>query len=713
MTTLQKYFASCPKGVEDLLQKEIQQLGASNVSAAFSGVNFEGDLKTAYKVCLWSRIASRVLLPLKEFEATTEDELYKQVQSINWSLHLPMDGTLAVNCFINDSNISNSHYAALKVKDAIVDQFRELYEERPSVDRDRPNIRLNLHINKNQAILSLDLSGEALHKRGYRMTNVAAPLKENLAAAILMRSGWPNDKLTLVDLMCGSGTFLTEAAMMALHIAPGLRRDYFGFLGWKKHDAESWKSLLKEAHAIKENHSNQNLNIKGYDAAISSVKAAKQNVHAAGLQDVIDVEQRSVEECSDPVDSRPGLLVVNPPYGERLGDVRELAYLYSDLADCWKNHFSDWSVALFTGNLDLVKHIGLRAHKTNTLLNGAIKCKLFHYKIRPAQSAEVMQAIEQRDTESRTMIANRLKKNLKHLKRWANRNGIECYRVYDADLPEFSAAVDIYDDWVHVQEYQAPSSIDIRKARQRLDHLVAVIPEVLGVEREKVVVKTRRQQKGLAQYEKQASVGYQQTVNEGGLKFIVNLRDYLDTGLFLDHRDTREKVREWSKGKRFLNLFAYTGSVSVYAAAGGAVSTTTVDMSNTYLNWAKQNFELNGFTQSIHQFVKADCIQWLKTQQESAARYDLIFLDPPTFSNSKTMETVFDVQKDHVDLIKLALGLLDNKGTLVFSNNFRKFKLDPWVTRTYDVEEISKHTIPEDFKRNQKIHRCWIIKFRQ
>ena len=273
--------------------------------------------------------------------------------------------------------------------------------------------------------------------------------------------------------------------------------------------------------------------------------------------------------------------------------------------------------------------------------------------------------------------------------------------------------MDIYGDWVHVQEYRAPSSIDIRKARQRLEHLIAVIPEVLKVDREKVILKTRRQQKGLSQYEKQANEGHEMRVHEGGLQFIVNLLDYLDTGLFLDHRDTRQKIRDWSADKRFLNLFAYTGSVSVYAAAGGARSTTTVDMSNTYLNWAKKNFKINGFAQQCHQFIKADCIQWLKGQARSKDRYDLIFLDPPTFSNSKTMDSVFDIQKDQVSLIKDAMSILDRQGTLVFSNNYRKFKLDSWLMDNYQVEDISKQTIPEDFKRNPKIHRCWLIKHRQ
>ncbi len=711
MTVSNRYYASCPKGIEDLLLSELQTLQVAKPELAHSGVYFEGGLEAAYRVCLWSRLASRVFLPLKNFEVLSENELYQQVQMINWSEHLTVDGTLAVNCNLSDSALTNSHYASLKVKDAIVDQFNDLYDKRPSVDRDRPDVRINLHIHRNQATLSLDLAGDPLHKRGYRMSNVAAPLKENLAAAILIRSGWPNDSLTLVDLMCGSGTFLTEAALMALNIAPGLRRDYFGFLGWKGHDDGLWRNLVSQAKASQQDKSHFNLQIKGYDASISSVKAAKQNVHAAGLQQYIQIEQRDIENCQAPGDMVPGLVIVNPPYGERLGDIRELSYLYSDLGECWRKYFAGWTTALFTGNLDLAKNIGLRSHKNNTFFNGAIKCKLFQYSIRQAPSEEVKAKIEQRDAESMAMIANRLKKNFKHLSRWARRNNIECYRVYDADLPEYAAAIDIYADWVQVQEYQAPSTIDIRKARLRMDHLIAVVPEVLGVDRSKLVVKTRRQQKGLAQYEKQATAGSEFQVHEAGLKFVVNLQDYLDTGLFLDHRDTRLLIRDMCKDKHFLNLFAYTGSVSVYAAAGGAASTTTIDMSNTYLNWAKQNFKINNFTQSQHNFIKADCVQWLQKQAQNPEKYfDVIFLDPPTFSNSKTMEGVFDIQKDHVMLIESVMKLLAPNGVLVFSNNFRKFKLEPTLFERFNVEDIRKQTIPEDFKRNPKIHGCWLIR---
>ena len=705
-----QFFASCPKGIEDLLCAELVSLGINNPQTASAGVSFQGDLKAAYKVCLWSRLASRVLLLIKTFEAKTDQQLYQQVQGIKWSDYLDMSGTLAVNCHIHQSGITNSHYAALKVKDAIVDQFMDLFEQRPSVDRERPDIRINLYIHRDQASLSLDLSGEALHKRGYRQSSIKAPMKENLAAAVLMRSGWPNESRTLVDLMCGSGTLLIEAAMMALNIAPGILRESFGFERWKGHDPETWQQLLAEAREIKQSAlENASLNIRGYDESPTAIKACRSNIPAAGLQDFIQVNVRRLEDCTQSEGLPAGLVIVNPPYGERLGEEKELAYLYAEIGDCWKRYFGEWQAALFTGNIKLARHIGLRSHKDNTLFNGAIKCKLFQYKLRPAKPEHVLEQEDQADIEAKQMFANRLKKNLKHLSRWAKRNNIECYRVYDADLPEFSVAIDIYADWVHVQEYEAPTTVDIRKARQRFTNILDVLPDILGINTNHIAVKTRSKQKGVKQYEKQSDQKHFHVVHENELAFYVNLEDYLDTGLFLDHRDTRKMIRDMSHNKNVLNLFAYTGSVSVCAAAGGAASVTTVDMSNTYLDWAKRNFNLNKLVSDDYHFIKADCIKWLLDQSKQQARYDLIFLDPPTFSNSKTMEQSFDVQKDHGFLVHGAMKLLNQDGVLIFSNNYRKFRLDAQLTDHFKIENISQKTLPEDYKRNPKIHHCWLI----
>ena len=720
MSNSHTFFVTCAKGFEDLLKRELNDLGIANAQQQHSGVSFTAELVEAYKVCLWSRLASRVLLKLKIFPAATDNALYQGVQTINWSQHVDMHGTIAVNCTLNQSAITNSHYAALKTKDAIVDQFVDLYESRPSVEKSRPDVQVNVHIDHDEADVSIDLSGEPLHKRGYRLSGVRAPLKESLAAAILQRCGWPEKQTNLLDPMCGSATFLIEAAMMSLNMAPGLKRDYYGFTHWKGHQADLWQRLLVEAKKGIKPIEDLTIRFIGYDASRDAVAAARQNIHSAGLQDIITIEQKNfAESCqalgdSDhPFAAESGLVIVNPPYGERLGEKRELEHLYSEMGECWREHFPDWRIALFTANDELIRHIGLRAHRSNSFFNGAIKCKLHQYQIRPALPEEKRIERDAKYLEQRSTILNRLKKNAKHIKRWANKNNITAYRLYDADIPEYSAVIDIYGDWVHVQEYQAPSTIELNKARFRFDLLVDVIPEVLDIDKSRIIVKTRRQQKGLSQYEKQSDEKNVFVIEEHGLKFQINLTDFLDTGLFLDHRITRslvyDKVRSMGERVSFLNLFAYTSSVSLYAASAGAF-TTSVDMSNTYISWSKRNFRQNDLLNENHQFIKADCLQWLEKAVIQEQKYDLIFIDPPTFSNSKTMEQVFDVQKDHVLLIESAAKLLSEKGEIIFSNNFRRFKLDEELREKFSVQDITATTIPEDYKRNQRIHHCYIIK---
>jgi len=311
-------------------------------------------------------------------------------------------------------------------------------------------------------------------------------------------------------------------------------------------------------------------------------------------------------------------------------------------------------------------------------------------------------------SEGAQMFANRLQKNLKQLGKWARKEQVDCYRVYDADMPEYAVAVDLYQDWVHVQEYAAPRSIDPEKAQSRLLDALAAIPQALGIDPQRVVLKRRERQSGTRQYERQATEGRFQEVNEGGVKLLVNLTDYLDTGLFLDHRPMRMRIQREAAGKRFLNLFCYTATASVHAAKGGARSTTSVDLSKTYLDWARRNLSLNGFSER-NRLEQGDVMAWLEANRDS---YDLIFIDPPTFSNSKRMEGVFDVQRDHVQLLDLAMARLAPGGVLYFSNNFRKFQLDEHLDARYVVEEITAQTLDPDFARNNRIHRAWRLQLR-
>lgn len=739
-------FATTPKAMENLLSSELQSLGITNIKATVAGVAFQGDLETAYRACLWSRTANRILLVLNTFTVKSQDDLYRGVQEINWFDHLNPEDSFEVSFSAKNSEaINNTHFGTLKVKDAVVDQMRAAFGSRPSINTEQPSIRINVHLQGETAQLSLDLSGESLHRRGYRDVNIKAPMKENLAAAMLLRCGWADIAKrggTLLDPMCGSGTLLLEGAMIAADYAPGLLRDYFGFIGWKQHDAECWKKLRSEA-TLRKNRGLTNMPvIVGFDQDRHTVHTAQAHVINAGLQNKIHIERRDISDAA-PADSwQAGLVVCNPPYGERLGDEAETAELYKRFGNTLKHKFQGWHAALIISNPELGFRLGIRSQKPITLFNGALECKLLRFTIeesaffipkattpeeRIAQvTAQPVQPVgrvsdsvtTQAPTEIQNtgavMFANRLQKNLKTLSKWAKQNAITCYRVYDADLPEYAVAIDIYQGeqtWVNVQEYEPPKSIDQHKANQRLAELLVEIPRVLDVSRDHVFLKIRRKQKNIEQYEKHGDTGHFHTITEGGCDLLVNFEDYLDTGLFLDHRPIRLRIQEHAKGKRFLNLFAYTGSATVHAAVGGASQSTTVDMSNTYLNWAKKNLALNE-TQGEHEFIQADCLEWLsnEAQQAQPRQYDMIFLDPPTFSNSKRMDDVFDIQLDHVKLINNAVKLLADDGVLYFSTNFRRFKIDLESLAGLHINDITAATIPKDFARNPKIHYCWSIK---
>jgi 23S rRNA (guanine2445-N2)-methyltransferase / 23S rRNA (guanine2069-N7)-methyltransferase len=708
------YFATCPKGMESLLAEELRALGAAAVRETRAGVSFEGEPILGYRVCLWSRLASRVLLPLARFSAPTADALYQGALSIVWRDHLAADGTLAVDASVSQSAINHSHFAALKVKDAVVDQLRCAAGVRPSIDTERPDVRINLYLQRDEATISLDLSGDSLHRRGYRADGVEAPLKENLAAAILLRAGWPalaQQGASLIDPMCGSGTLPLEAALIAGDIAPGLQRPHFGFLRWRGHDVAVWEALLAEAREREAAGRARLPVILGYDQDARAISAARNNLARTGLNAYVTFAQRALGDCVAPSTSA-GLVVANPPYGERLGDADDLPGLYTELGAALKRCYTGWQAAVFTGNPELGKHVGMRARKMHTLYNGAIECKLLHFEVTPEwfhREPLIITSPAQLGSGAE-MFANRLRKDLRHFGRWAARQDIGAYRVYDADLHEYNLAIDVYEGarrWAHVQEYQAPASVDPRLAQRRLKQALAVIPLVLQIPPEQMHFKLRQRQKDGAQYQKLAATGEFHEVREGVCRFLVNFTDYLDTGLFLDHRPTRRLLGELARGRRFLNLFGYTGTATVHAALGGATATTTVDMSRTYLDWAQRNLALNGVNLKHHELIQADALQWL--EQNRRQRFGLIFLDPPTFSRSKRMEDTLDILRDHTALIRDTAALLEPSGTLIFSTNHQRFKLDRAALNGLAIEDITRKTIPEDFERNPRIHQCFRI----
>lgn len=707
---MNNYFATCPKGLETLLQDELAQLGAVDLHPTVAGVYFKGDLALGYKSVLWSRFASRILLNIAEFSATDDFELYIAVNNISWEKYFDADKTIAIDFSGTSEAIKNTLYGAQKIKDAIVDRFNKRFGVRPNVDKDQPNIRITAHLNKKQRVsLNFDLSGSSLHKRAYRSNAGIAPLKENLAAAIVARA---KPIGTVIDPMCGSGTILIEAAMRLTDTAPGLFRQNIGFEHLKLHDQRLWKSILLEAKAKSakgiEALKNQNIKLYGYDQDFEVVKIATSNIEAAGFSDLIEINECELNELKRPETVSTCSIITNPPYGERLGNFTELLDLYSVLGQKLKAEFPGSTATIISSSADLLSAIKLRADKTYKLYNGALECLLKCYQISEQSSQKTN--IEAPVAEE---FANRLRKNLKNLKKWVESEGLEAYRIYDADLPNYNAAIDLYNDYAVIQEYAAPKSVSPKTAHERLLNIMQVTRNVLGISGENIIVKKREIQRGEQQYEKLDEQNHTLTIHEYGAKYIVNLYDYLDTGLFNDHRLVRKFIRTHVKDLDFLNLFAYTGTATVQAALGGAKSTTTVDLSRTYINWAKENLRINNFSdKQKYQFIQADCLKWIS---ESTAKFDFIFVDPPTFSNSKRMETTFDIQRDHISLLTNLKRLLKPKGAILFSNNKKNFKLDlePLKNEGFNIKDLSQETLSKDYIKAKALHNCWYLTLKE
>jgi 23S rRNA (guanine2445-N2)-methyltransferase / 23S rRNA (guanine2069-N7)-methyltransferase len=718
------FVASSPRGFGDLLARELQALGASDVRERALGVEFTGTLEIAYRACLESRVASRVFLEVLRFEAHTDEEFYAAIRAIDWRPHVDPRRTLACDFSGRHPALTHTRFGALRLKDGICDQLRDATGARPDISPERPAVRVHAHANGPRVTVSLDFSGEGLHRRGYRAEAGEAPLRENLAAGMLLRAGWPEKSATaseFLDPMCGSGTLVIEAAMIAARMAPNARRHYFGFFGWPGHERAVWEGVKQAALA---RESRPALRLRGIDADAAVLEAARANAHRAGVGELVEFSQGRLRDAR-PATQGTGFLATNPPYGVRLEDRDSARALMKELGDLLRAQFAGWQAAILAGSPDAGLELGIRAERVHTLWNGALECRLLRLAVSESaekqmlhkgHSARIDESLA--ETPGAKMFANRVAKNLKQLEKWANKEQLSCYRIYDADMPEYSFAIDRYREadgqrvWLYVQEYAAPRTIEAEAVQRRRNEALAALPGVTGVPAERIHLRQRRRTARGEQYEKLGEAAEFQLVEEGGLKFWVNFTDYLDTGLFLDHRLTRQRLRDAAVRKRFLNLFAYTGSATVYAAAGRARSTTTVDMSATYLSWAQRNLAVNGFSGSQHELLQEDCIAWLKTAVAERRQFDLIFLDPPTFSNSKRMTDILDVQRDHRALIDRCMALLAPEGMLVFSNNAQKFKLDAEIGQLYQLQDISRATLPRDFERNPRIHVCYEITHR-
>ena len=717
------FFITGHKGFETLLFHELRDLLATadaRLKKAYGGVEIEAGIEAAYRICLHSRCANRVFLELSRFKAVSEGELYAGVSGIDWADHLRVDNSLAVSATLSRSLLGHAHYAALRVKDAIVDQFTADGGRRPNVARQRPDVQLHLHVHCNRAQLSIDLSGESLHRRGYRLEHAGAPLKEHLAAALLRHAGWTRASAVrqrLVDPMCGSGTFAIEAALIAANIPPGLTRDYHGFTRWRGHDAGLWQECI--ARARNEIRRPETVQIHASDSDPAALDIARANAERAQVAELIEFDRRPVAELELPACEAETLVIANPPWGKRLQSEQDLAELYADLG-ALVTRFAPARLALLSANPALLHRLKLTQVDRKPVKNGKQDCIFSTY----ARDAKPVSATSKADpvADIGMPLRNRLLKNRKHLQRWARKNAIHCYRLYDADLPEFAFTLDRFEseidpevEWLHLQEYQAPASIDGDLAAQRIETAREVVKSLFAIPEERLFCKTRSRQRGSQQYQKQDDRREFFQIREGAASLLVNLSDYLDTGLFLDHRLTRERIYRQAEGKSVLNLFCYTGAVGVQAGLGGARSVLNVDLSATYLDWAAENHALNRLDDSDrYGFLRADVLDLLESPERFSLDrdYDLIFLDPPSFSNSDRMRQTLDLQRDHAGLIVAAMGLLATQGLLLFSCNRRGFRLAPDMEQRFSVTDITRATIPEDFRRSPAIHRCWEIRHR-
>lgn len=697
-----RLFATCPLGLEYLLVDELKALGLTEVREGLAGVNAEGSLADAYRAGLGSRLATRLLMPLAEFSADDPDALYEGAKTVPWSDHMTNSQTLSVHASVTrHPTIRDSRFAAVRVKDAVCDQFRERTGSRPDVARSNPDLQLYVFVARNQrATVGIDLLGRSLHQRGYRDHGGAAPLKENLAAALVLRSGWLDDpSRPLVDPLCGSGTLLIEAAGMAMNMAPGLLWADQIQLGWVGHQRGLFRDAISAAQEAQTRDRGLGP-IIGRDRDQRSIGHCQDHALAAGVAYQIQWQTADISQAFDAMGAK-GVVLTNPPYGRRLGGsadtAQDLTDLYRVLGERLQKDFVGWQAAVFTEDPERCRSFGFAPHKKYRLYNGALDCRLLLFNVPDGVRAPGSNAV---------MVANRIRKNLKKIHNYLKNNDLEAYRVYDRDIPEYAVAVDVYGDRVNVQEYAAPTTIDGEVAQRRLHEAVAGVQLALDKTASQVVVRRRQRQRGQQQYQQRASTGRYDWVQESGYKFAVNLDDYLDTGLFLDHRQTRQRVGAMSRGARVLNLYCYTGSFTVYAVAGGARESTSVDLSRTYLDWARRNLEANGLASTDHRLLREDCVKFLRSGRNV---YDLIVLDPPTFSSAERAEGSLDIQRDHLELLDLCAGRLAEGGTIVFSTNARRFKLDTEaLAGGFEIEEITDQTVPPDFSR-RKPHHCWLL----
>ena len=699
-------FVSCPKHLELLLRDELLSFGASEVSEGLAGVHLTATPDVMLHAVMWSRLANRIYIKLNSVICANKKDLYNAAMAIDWAKQCQeIPRTVSIKFNGTNKELKNTHFSSQVTKDAICDQLNDEFGIRPKVVKSDGHLSVYMRLKFKQVDIYQDITGHSLHQRGYRGTNTLAPLKENLAAAVLIRAGWPEaakNNHNLIDPMCGSGTLLTEGWMMACDMAPNLNLKSHALFSWIHFDSHKWTQMMLDAEArAAEGMANFKGQMIGVDHHKDSISQANTNLENIPHSKRISFQYQTLDKFRIP--PRNNVIVCNPPYGVRL----QKNYLSSwiQLKDWLKTKVVDAKAAVLTPDEAKGWLLGFRGTGSYALLNGNIPIQLRLFDVNKDSQLNVPEGQLFALPASAQMLANRLKKNQNSLNHWLEKEGVEAYRLYDADLPEYAVAIDCYQNHVHIQEYKAPKTIEAKKALAHLNQVMLAVQSVIQPKLEKIHLKTRQIQKDKDQYDKFNDEEDRFVINEQGRRYLVDLEQYLDTGLFLDHRWLRNEVQQTASQKNVLNLFSYTGSISVAAAKGGATSVVSVDTSKTYQKWAEENFALNGLRNPKHEFIRADVMTYL---ERSKAVFDVIIADPPTFSNSHSREEDWEVQKDHAHLIEACMKLLAPEGVLYFSNNFRKFMLDIDIKEKYNVTDITKMSFDPDYS-SSKIHHCYKI----
>lgn len=757
-----EFFASCLGGLEAQLAEELKALGIERVRPLSGGVAFFCEDELAYRACLWSRLASRILLVVKRIDAHDADALYAGAASIAWHELLAEGASFSVRAQGTNEQLRNTRFTSLKVKDAIADCLREAKDA--SAPTNGLRAAIDVRIRGDRATVSLDLSGEALNHRPYLFEEDAhdAALACSLAAGALAlgcASGQFAQHAAIVDPVCRDGIMLVEAASVACNLAPNLGRTHWGFQTWRAYNQDAWRAIeleakerfeqrmaefvgQRDASATDEGRPNpQQVRCIGLSTSSPLIAKARKYIRRAGLRPIVSVELGEACDCASAVErvqsvvaqqneeGNPACLVISN-FSSHAADERGAQWRAQRAAFLAAARSAQGQLrAVALGGESIALDFPSEYTQTHQLGQGRTATQVSVFSAKPVEyptiqvmslSDDTAHAVEVYEHNSEQFAA-RLRKVARERRKWARREGVSCYRLYDADLPDYAVAIDWYEGagaakgnaFLHIAEYAPPSSVDPALAQRRFNDVLAIAPVVCGVRPDHVFAKRRTRAKGGEQYSKAQGGAYVTTVEEGGLLFEVDLSKRLDTGLFLDHRPIRAHVSEIANGKRFLNLFAYTGAASVFAAHGGAASTTTVDLSQSYLDWAQRNMEANGFAGKQHVFEHEDVMRWLTQARRNRQRFDLVFVDPPTFSNSKSMgKRTWDIQRDHVELLINVAHVLDREGVAIFSCNLRNFKpdLDALAKHGISLEDISAQTIPADFERTPKIHKCYVMR---